>query len=42
MDLNELSVPVEGMDIIGGEQDRSGVGSQEDHCDVVTVVGVTF
>ena len=41
VDLSEVGVAVEGMDIIGSERDRSGIGSGEGHVNMFTMVGVT-
>ena len=41
VDLSEAGVAVEGMDVVGSEQDGSGVWSGEGHVGVFTMVGVT-
>ena len=40
VNLSEAGAAIEGMDIVGGEQDGSGVGSREGHVGVFTTVGV--
>ena len=42
VDLGEAGAAVKGVDVIGGEGDRSGIGSWEGHVDVLTAVGVTL
>ena len=41
VDLSEVGVAIKGMDVVGGEGDRSGIGSWEGHVDVLTMVEVT-
>ena len=40
VDFGEAGAAVKGVDVIGGEGDRSGIGSWEGHIDVLTTVGV--
>ena len=40
VDLGEAGAAIESVDVIGGEGDRSGIGSWERHVDVLTMVGV--
>ena len=40
VDLGEAGAAVEGMDVVGSEQDGSGVWSGEGHVGVFTMVGV--
>ena len=42
VNLGEVGVAVKGVDIVGGEGDRSGIRSWERHVDVFTVVEVTL
>jgi hypothetical protein len=40
VNLGEAGVAIEGVDIVGREQDRSRVWSGEGHVDALTMVGV--
>ena len=42
VDFGEAGAAVKGVDIVGGEGDRSRIGSWERHVGVLTAVGVTF
>ena len=41
VDLGEAGAAIKGVDVVGGEGDRSGIGSWEGHVNVLTAVGVT-
>ena len=40
VDLSEVGAAVKGVDVVGGEGGRSGIGSWEGHVDVLTMVEV--
>ena len=40
VNLGEVGAAIEGVNIVGGERDRSGIGSGEGHVSVFTMVGV--
>jgi hypothetical protein len=40
VDLSEVGAAIKGVDVVGREGDGSGIGSQEGHVDVFTMVGV--
>ena len=42
VDLGEVGAAIKGVDVVGGEGDRSGIGSWEGHVDVLTTVEVTL
>ena len=42
VDFSEAGAAVKGMDVVGGEGDRSGIGSWERHVGAFTMVGVTL
>ena len=40
VDLGEAGAAIKGVDVIGREGDRSGIGHRERHAGVLTAVGV--